>query len=90
MRTTTERLLAQIAMHDVLLTRRAEQPGMWAPVIVAFTIRGDRYEPLQTAPELAGLKNVVFDALRPMPSAQFKEVITGPAGRARRPAAGSR
>jgi hypothetical protein len=51
-------------------------------LIVAFTIRSDRYEPLQTAPEIAGLKTVVFDALRPMPPAQFKEVITGPASRA--------
>src|SRR5262249_10254386 len=32
--------------------------------------------------ELAGLKTVLFDALRPMPPAQFKEVITGPASRA--------
>lgn len=52
------------------------------PLIVVFTIRSDRYEPLQTAPELAGLKTFVFDALRPMPTAQFKEVITGPASRA--------
>ena len=51
-------------------------------LIVAFTIRSDRYEPLQTAPELMGLKTVVFDALKPMPLAQFKEVITGPAIRA--------
>jgi hypothetical protein len=51
------------------------------PLIVVFTIRSDRYEPLQTAPELAGLKTVVFDALRPMPAAQFKEIITGPAKR---------
>ena len=34
---------------------------------------------LQTAPELAGLKTVVFDALRPMHPAQFKEIIVGPA-----------
>ena len=52
------------------------------PLIVAFTIHSDRYEPLQTATEFAGLKTVVFDALKPMPSAQFKEVITGPASRA--------
>jgi WD40 repeat protein len=58
----------------------AEVPRV--PIIVAFTIRSDRYEPLQTAAELAGLKTVVFDALRPMPPAQCKEVITGPASRA--------
>ena len=52
------------------------------PLIVVFTIRSDRFEPLQTAPALAALKTVIFDALRPMPAAQFKEVITGPATRA--------
>ena len=51
-------------------------------MIIAFTIRSDRYEPLQTAPELMGLKTVVFDALKPMPQVQFKEIITGPAIRA--------
>jgi ABC-type branched-subunit amino acid transport system substrate-binding protein len=50
-------------------------------LIIAFTIRSDRYEPLQTAPELMGLERVLFDALRPMPPVQFKEVITGPARR---------
>ena len=52
------------------------------PLIVVFTIRSDRYEPLQTAPELASLKTVLYDALRPMPASQFKEVILGPASRA--------
>jgi hypothetical protein len=52
-----------------------------ARAIVMLTIRSDRFEPLQTAPELAGIKSVVFDVLRPMPSGQFKEVIVGPAGR---------
>ena len=65
----------------VLRDRLTGKSEMLAPLIVAFTIRSDRYEPLQTAAELAGLKTVVFDALRPMPTAQFKEVITGPAGR---------
>ena len=65
--------------------REAIDPGQTerrVPLIVVFTIRSDRYEPLQTAPELAGLKTVVFDGLRPMPAAQFKEIITGPARRA--------
>ncbi len=56
--------------------------GQGLSVIIAFTIRSDRYEPLQTAPELMGLKTVVFDALKPMPKVQFKEVIIGPAIRA--------
>lgn len=51
------------------------------PMIVAFTIRSDRYEPLQAAPELAGLQGVVFDDLKPMPATRFREVITGPARR---------
>ncbi|MFD4440522.1 TIR domain-containing protein [Nocardia sp. NPDC058519] len=52
------------------------------PLIVTVTIRTDRYQALQTAPELNGVESVVFDDLRPMPRTQFKEVITGPATRA--------
>ena len=62
-----------------LLRREA---GVTPGLIVAVTIRADRYEPLQTAPQLAGIQSVVFDELKPMPPAGFKEVITGPAGRA--------
>jgi WD40 repeat protein len=51
-------------------------------LIVAATIRTDRYEAMQTAPELANLDTHVFDDLKPMPTTQFKEVITGPAARA--------
>ena len=64
-----------------------ETPGA-TPLIVLFTIRSDRFEALQTAPELAGVKTAVFDALRPMPAAQFKEIIVGPAQRARERGAG--
>ena len=59
-----------------------EVPGGAPVLIVAFTIRSDRYEPLQAAPELAGLQGVVFDDLKPMPPTRFREVITGPARRA--------
>ena len=52
-----------------------------ARFIVIFTIRSDRYEPLQTAPELSGVASTLFNRLRPMSPAQFKEVITGPAAR---------
>ena len=51
-------------------------------MIVAVTIRADRYEPLQIAPELAGVHSAVFDDLKPMPPAGYTEVITGPARRA--------
>ena len=49
---------------------------------MTVTIRADRYEPLQTAPELAGIQSEVFDELKPMPPAGYTEVITGPARRA--------
>ncbi|WP_063813167.1 nSTAND1 domain-containing NTPase [Nocardia anaemiae] len=58
------------------------------PMIAIATIRSDRYEPLQTAPQLAALEVRPFDDLKPMPQAQFKEVICGPVRRARE--AGSR
>ena len=51
-------------------------------LVVALTIRTDRYEALQTAPQLAAVKGVVFDDVKPMPQGQFKEVIVGPARRA--------
>jgi WD40 repeat protein len=51
-------------------------------LIVAVTIRTDRYQALQTAPQLGGVATVLFDDLKPMPATQFKEVITGPAVRA--------
>src|SRR6185312_8111747 len=51
-------------------------------LIMAATIRTDRYELMQSAPELAGLASEVFDDLKPMPPNQFREVITGPAARA--------
>jgi WD40 repeat protein len=51
-------------------------------LIVVATIRTDRYEAMQTHPELAGVESRVFDDLKPMPPTQFKEVITGPAARA--------
>ena len=51
-------------------------------LVLAITIRTDRYQALQTAPQLAGVSTVLFDELKPMPRTQFKEVITGPAARA--------
>ncbi len=51
-------------------------------LIVAFTIRTDHYEALQTAKQLSGVKSIVFDELKPMPRTQFSEVILGPAARA--------
>ncbi|MEA3209883.1 MAG: hypothetical protein QOE70_2940 [Chthoniobacter sp.] len=65
------------------IVRDARSPADASAVslIVAFTIRTDRYEPLQTDPELAGLQTTVFDDLKPMSATRFREVITGPAQR---------
>ena len=56
--------------------------GDTSAMIVAVTIRADRYEPLQIAPQLAEVKTALFDDLRPLPPAGYAEVVTGPAGRA--------
>ncbi len=50
-------------------------------LIVAATIRTDRYAAMQNHPALEELATVLFNELRPMPVTQFKEVITGPASR---------
>src|SRR5262249_4794921 len=63
-----------------LLAHLVEQEaGVTPALIVAVTIRADRYEPLQIAPQLAALKTALFDDLKPMPPAGYTEVITGPA-----------
>jgi hypothetical protein len=49
-------------------------------ILVVLTIRSDRYERLQTAPGLSGIKPRLFD-LRPFPPGQFERVINGPAER---------
>ena len=66
-------MLAALVRHEA---------GVTPAMIVALTIRADRYEPLQIAPELAGVQTAVFDQLKPMPPAGYEEVITGPARRA--------
>ena len=71
-------LIGNILSNDQICTKH----GKAAPLIIAFTIRSDRYEALQTEASLAGLRSVVFDSLKPMPIAQFKDVIVGPAARA--------
>ena len=51
-------------------------------LMVAATIRTDRYEAMQTHRALKGVGTVLFDELKPMPPDQFREVITKPAARA--------
>ncbi|NNH68616.1 TIR domain-containing protein [Nocardia uniformis] len=53
-----------------------------APLLVTLTVRTDRYELFQTAPQFADVDTLVFDQLKPLPRTRFREVITGPAGRA--------
>jgi WD40 repeat protein len=50
-------------------------------LIVAASIRTDRFEVMQNHPALSGVNTVLFDELKPMPPTQFKEVIEGPARR---------
>ena len=61
---------------------RDGQPAL--SMVLVGTVRSDRYEPLQTAPQLAGLEAKVFDDLKPMPPDRYREVIRGPAGRSGR------
>ena len=65
---------------ELLAALVAHEAGVTPAMVVAVTIRADRYEPLQIAPELAGVHSAVFDELKPMPPAGYTEVITGPAG----------
>ncbi len=52
------------------------------PMMAVATIRADRYELLQGAAELSAVHTREFGDLKPMPTTEFKEVITGPAARA--------
>jgi hypothetical protein len=53
-----------------------------SPIMAVSTIRSDRYELFQTAPQLVGLEAYVFEDLRPMPPDRFREVICRPVARA--------
>jgi hypothetical protein len=53
-----------------------------ARLLVVATMRSDRYELLQAAPRLVGIERSLFD-LPPIPPAEFKSVIEGPARRVR-------
>jgi WD40 repeat protein len=67
---------------ELLAALLTHEAGVTPAMIVAVTIRADRYEPLQIAPQLADLKTALFDDLKPLPPAGYAEVITGPARRA--------
>jgi WD40 repeat protein len=53
-----------------------------SPIMAVSTIRSDRYELFQTAPQRVNMEAYVFEDLRPMPPDRFREVICGPAARA--------
>ncbi len=61
------------------LGRRPSTAGL--DFVVAATIRTDRYAALQLRQELAAASPELFGELKPMPIAEFREVITGPARR---------
>ena len=52
------------------------------PIVAVMTIRADRYQSLQEAPEFIGVHSREFGDLKPMPLTEYKDVITGPAERA--------
>jgi hypothetical protein len=53
-----------------------------ARLLVAATIRADRYEALQNHPALEGIDTVLFNDLKPIPAHRFPAAIKGPAARA--------
>jgi len=63
-------LLAALVQHEA---------GVTPTMIVALTIRADRYEPLQTASQLDLVRPLLFPDLKPMPPAGYTFAITGPA-----------
>ena len=62
----------------VIGTLNADDVGL----IVAATIRTDRYEAMQNHPALDGIGTELFNELKTMPHHQFPAAITGPATRA--------
>lgn len=70
------------ACRTLLATLLGADAKEQVPVLVVMTIRADRYESLQNAPELIGVHTRDFGDLKPMPITEYKEVITGPAARA--------
>ena len=71
-----EQFLALIA--DLMRRLNTGEVGL----MVAATIRTDRYEAMQNHPALDGVGTVLFNELKPMPPGHFSQVITGPAARA--------
>jgi WD40 repeat protein len=74
--TPAERFLKLLA--ELIDRINATEVGL----IVAATIRTDRYDKMQSDLAPRGIGALLFNELGPMPESEFKEVITGPAARA--------
>lgn len=70
------RLLAMLA--EAIEAAQGPSSDVDAPLVI-FAIRSDHFESLRTAPQLLALKARLYDGLRPLDRAHYKEVITGPA-----------
>ncbi len=68
-----------VLIADLIRAMNTDDVGL----IVAATIRTDRYEAMQSHSALEGIGSVLFDELKPMPPTQFENVVAGPAARAR-------
>ncbi len=65
---------------DTLLALLRDLSRQDAPALITlFTIRSDRYEPLQSAPHLAGMRQRTL-SLPPVPKGAYAQIIRGPAG----------
>jgi formylglycine-generating enzyme required for sulfatase activity len=71
---------AEEAKSFLVLLRELVMADTSFAVIAIFTIRSDKYEPLQVASQLEGLRQDTF-SLPPMPKGSYAEVIKGPARR---------
>lgn len=74
-----EAVMLLALIRDLLAPAAESSPAL--RLIVAATIRTDRYEAMQTAEELSGVETVLFNDLKPMRPARFRQVIEGPARR---------
>ncbi len=74
---TTEAAQLLQLIRDLAAPGDADALGL----IVIATIRADRYQHMQTAPILDGIKTHPFGDLKPVPITSFKDVITCPAKR---------
>lgn len=68
-------------IRDLLTAANDAPDGPRLRLIIAATIRTDRYAAMQTAEELSGVHTELFNDLKPMRQSRFRQVIEGPARR---------